>query len=85
MPVNDRLDRITLRAEGDQTATFNNLFSLLNIELLFYAFGKLKRNRAPGVDGQSVDDYEVDLQGNLQSLEDRIHRGSYQPQVFGGN
>jgi len=42
VPVNDRLDRITLRAEDDKAATFNNLFSLLNIELLFYAFRKLK-------------------------------------------
>ena len=80
LPVNDRLDRITLRAEGNNAATFNNLFSLLNYELLFYAFRKLKRNKAPGVDGQSVDDYEEDLRGNLQSLEDRIHRGSYRPQ-----
>lgn len=81
VPVNDRLDRITLRAEGDKTATFDNLFSLLNTELLFYAFRKLKRGKAPGVDGQSVEDYEEDLQANLQSLEDRIHRGSYRPQV----
>ena len=28
-----------------------------------------------------MDDYEENLQGNLQSLEDRIHRGSYQPQM----
>ena len=81
VPVNDRLDRITLRTESDQAATFNNLFSLLNIELLFYAFRKLKRGKAPGIDGQSVDDYEENLQSNLQSLGDRIHRGSYQPQV----
>jgi group II intron reverse transcriptase/maturase len=81
MPVNDRLDRITLRVESDWAATFDNLFSLLNKELLFHAFRKLKRNKAPGVDGQSVDDYEEDLQGNLQDLEDRLHRGSYRPQV----
>ncbi|MEM6692355.1 MAG: group II intron reverse transcriptase/maturase [Planctomycetota bacterium] len=79
--MNDRLDRITQRAGSDKAATFNNLFSLLNTELLFYAFRKLKRDKAPGVDGQSVEDYEENLRGNLQSLEDRIHRGSYQPQV----
>ncbi len=38
VPVHDRLDRITTRAESDTTATFDNLFSLLNTELLFYAF-----------------------------------------------
>ena len=79
-PVHDRLDRITTRAESDPTATFNNLFSLLNTELLFYAFRTLKRDKAPGVDGVTVDDYEEDLQDNLQDLEDRLHRDSYQPQ-----
>ncbi len=79
-PVNDRLERITTRAESDAAATFSNLFSLLNTELLFYAFRKLKRDKAPGVDGVTVSDYEQDLQGNLQDLEDRLHRGSYRPQ-----
>ena len=79
-PVYDRLDRITTRAEGDASATFSNLFSLLNTELLFYAFRRLKRDKAPGIDGVTVDDYEENLQGNLQDLEDRIHRGSYRPQ-----
>ncbi|TWU31111.1 group II intron reverse transcriptase/maturase [Novipirellula artificiosorum] len=78
--MNERLDRITTRAKGDAAATFNNVFTLLNNELLFYAFRRLKRDKAPGVDGVTVDDYEVKLQENLQSLEDRLHRGSYRPQ-----
>ena len=78
--MHDRLDRITTRAESDTTATFSNLFSLLNTELLFYAFRKLKRDKAPGVDGVTVDDYEENLQDNLQGLEDRLHCGSYRPQ-----
>lgn len=80
MPVHERLDRITTRSERDPAAMFNNLFSLLNSELLFYAFRKLKRDKAPGVDGVTVVDYEEDLQGNLQDLEDRLHRDSYRPQ-----
>jgi len=54
-PVNDRLDRITTRAESDPAATFNNVYSLLNTELLFYAFRRLKRDKAPGVDGVTVE------------------------------
>ena len=78
-PVHDRLDRITNRAESDPAATFGNVFSLLNRELLFYAFGKLKRGKAPGVDGVMVEDYEENLRENLQDLEDRLHRDSYRP------
>ena len=79
-PVNDRLERITMRAERDAAASFNNLFSLLNTELLYYAFRKLKRGKASGVDNVTVEDYEENLQANLQDLEDRLHRGGYRPQ-----
>jgi group II intron reverse transcriptase/maturase len=74
------LDLITFRAEDDPAATFDNLFTLLNYELLWHAFHKLKRDKAPGIDGMTVDQYEVDLQANLQDLETRLHRQSYRPQ-----
>jgi len=66
--VLDRLDRITNRAEAYPEEVFNNLFSLLNYELLWHAFRKLKRDKAPGVDGVTVDQYEEDLRANLQDL-----------------
>ena len=78
--MNDRLDRITTRAESEPAATFSNLYSLLNTELLFYAFRRLKRGKATGIDGVTVEDYEENLQDNLQELEDRLHCGSYRPQ-----
>ncbi len=59
---------------------FNNLFSLLTYELLWYAFRKLKRDKAPGADGVTVDQYEEHLRENLQDLLARLHRGAYQPQ-----
>ena len=78
--VLDRLDRITKRAETHPEEEFNNLFSLLTYELLWYAFRKLKRDKAPGVDGATVDQYEEKLQENLLDLESRLHRQSYRPQ-----
>ena len=78
--VISRLNRITCRAEQDHTATFNNLYSLLNEELLWHAFHKLKRDKAPGVDGQTVNDYQENLEANLKSLLERLHRQSYRPQ-----
>jgi len=56
------------------------VFTLLNQELLFLAFRQLKRDKAPGVDGVTVDDYAVKLQANLRDLENRLHAGSYRPQ-----
>lgn len=75
----DRLQRITDRATSHPEEVFNNLFSLLNYELLWYAFRRLKRGKVPGVDGQTVEDYEENLEANLRDLLDRLHRGSYRP------
>jgi len=78
--VINRLDRITRRAGQHPEGTFNNLFSLLTYELLWYAFRKLQRDKAPGVDGVTVDQYEENLRENLRNLETRLHRQSYRPQ-----
>jgi group II intron reverse transcriptase/maturase len=78
--VQNRLDRITERAKREPAATFSNVFTLLTYELLWLAFRKLKRDKAPGVDGVTVDQYEENLQDNLRDLETRLHRQSYRPQ-----
>ena len=44
------------------------------------AFELMKANRgAAGVDGQSLDDFEKDLQGNLYKIWNRMSSGSYFP------
>lgn len=78
--VLNRLDRITMKAEQHPEEVFNNLFSLLNYELLWHAFRKLKRDKAPGVDGVTVDQYEVNLRENLKDLKTRLHQQTYRPQ-----
>ena len=75
-----RLDHIHQRAEAQPEEVFTNLFSLLNEQLLWHAFRRLKRGKAPGVDNVTLEDYEEDLQANLQDLLQRLHRGSYRPQ-----
>ncbi len=75
-----RLDRTSQRAKADPEAVFNNLFSMLNYELLWYVFRRLKRGKTPGVDNVTVEDYEQDLEANLRDLLERLHRGSYRPQ-----
>lgn len=74
-----RLDHIHQRAETHPAEVFNNLFSLLNYKLLWQAFRRLKRGKAPGVDNVTLEDYEEDLRANLQDLLQRLHRGSYRP------
>jgi group II intron reverse transcriptase/maturase len=78
--VLDRLERITCRAKSHPHEAFNNVFTLLTVELLWYAFRRLKRGKSPGVDGVTMEDYEENLQENLLDLQDRLHRGTYRPQ-----
>jgi len=78
--VRSRLDRITKRAEQYPEKKFTNLFTQIDLDLLRISFHRLERDKAPGIDGQTVPDYEVDLESNLQDLLDRLHRGGYRPQ-----
>jgi RNA-directed DNA polymerase len=78
--VHDRLSYIHERAQAQPTADFSNVFHLLKFDLLWFAFRKLKLNKAPGVDGVSVEDYETNLRSNLLDLESRLQRGAYRPQ-----
>jgi RNA-directed DNA polymerase len=75
-----RLDRISQRAESHPEETFNNLLTLITLDMLHMAFHRLKEDKSPGLDGQSVGDYRMNLGPNLQDLLQRIHRGSYRPQ-----
>ena len=60
-----RLDHIHQRAEAQPEEVFTNLFSLLNEQLLWHAFRRLKRGKAPGVDNVTLEDYEEDLQAKI--------------------
>jgi group II intron reverse transcriptase/maturase len=50
-----------------------------HIDLLWLreAYGRVRRDSAPGIDGQTVAEYGDKLEANLQSLLDRAKSGSY--------
>jgi RNA-directed DNA polymerase len=49
----------------------------VNVEVLRWAFFKLKKRAAPGVDGLTWEMYAADLDRNLTDLHARIHSGAY--------
>ena len=77
--VLSRLNRISERAKSNALEVFNNLFSALTVDLLRQAFHKLERGKASGIDNQTVEQYEADLESNLQRLVLQLHRESYRP------
>ena len=75
--VSPGLDRVRNAARQRKKEKFTALLHHVTIDLLREAFLALKRRAAPGVDGVTWQDYEASLEGNLQDLHARVHRGTY--------
>ena len=75
--VSQGLDRVRHAARQRKKEKFTALLHHVTIDLLRDAFLALKRRAAPGVDGVTWQDYEASLEGNLQDLHARVHRGAY--------
>src|SRR5271157_5755217 len=78
--VSQALERIRQAARHNKKERFTALLHHVNPETLRLAFDALKKDAAPGVDGTTWSDYEVDLERRLEELHDRVHRGAYRPQ-----
>ena len=75
--VSQGLDRVRHAARQRKKEKFTALLHHVTIELLRESFLALKRRAAPGVDGVTWQDYEASLEGNLEDLHARVHRGAY--------
>lgn len=71
-------ERIRQVAETDKGRRFTALLHhVYDIESLREAYFGLKRNAAPGVDGETWRAYGEQLEANLADLSDRLRRGAY--------
>jgi RNA-directed DNA polymerase len=75
-----KLNLITKHATEDRRFKFTSLAHLLNEESLKESFYMLKKNKAPGVDGVTFEEYEQYLNTNIQKLVKRMKAGKYYPQ-----
>src|SRR5258708_2932707 len=66
--VSQGLGRIRQAARQRKKERFTALLHHVSIDLLGEAFGDLKANAAPGVDGLTWRDYEQNLERNLEDL-----------------
>ena len=69
--------RIAKLAKDCPDMSFTNLAHHIDIAWLHEAYVKTRKDGAVGVDGQTADEYEADLWGNLQHLLDRTESGTY--------
>ena len=76
--VQQALERVRQAARKDRKLRFTTLLHhVYNPAMLREAYFGLKRNAAPGVDGQTWQAYGRDLETNLQDLSARLKRGAY--------
>src|SRR5580658_3260592 len=78
--VSQALGRIRQAAKQRKKEKFTALFHHISVGLLRLAFFEIKKDAAPGVDGLTWQDYEADLDRNIENLHDRVHRGAYRAQ-----
>ena len=76
--VQSALGRIRRAAVKDRKVKFTSLMHhIYNLSTLREAYYGLKRDAAPGVDGETWRQYGEDLESNLTDLSLRLRRGAY--------
>ena len=76
--MSSALERIRQAARRDKRQRFTALLHhVYDIERLGAAYFALRREAAPGIDGETWRHYGENLQSNLEDLSDRIKRGAY--------
>jgi RNA-directed DNA polymerase len=76
--VQSALGRIRQAAVKDRKVKFTSLMHhIYNLSTLREAYYGLKRDAAPGVDGETWRQYGANLESNLTDLSGRLRRGAY--------
>jgi hypothetical protein len=76
-PVSTKRQRIAELARNCRDMAFTNLAHHIDIEWMLTAHARTRKDGAVGVDGQTAEEYEVNLEANLQNLLDRAKSGTY--------
>ena len=76
-PMSTGCQRIAELARQAPQMSFTSLAHHLDLRLLHEAYQRTRKDGAVGVDGQTAEDYAVNLMRNLQGLLDRAKSGTY--------
>jgi RNA-directed DNA polymerase len=75
--VSSSLTALNQKAQRESKYRFRDLYGLLNLQALYESFASLRKDAAPGVDGVTYEDYQQNLDENLQKLLTRLKCKSY--------
>jgi hypothetical protein len=75
--VSTKQERIAELAKQSPQMAFTSLAYLLDIDWLKEAYRRTRKDGAAGVDGVTAEEYEQNLEENLQRLLNRVKSGTY--------
>ena len=75
--VSSGLERVRQAAIRNREERFSALLHHVTVERLRDSFFGIKRNAAPGIDGLRWEQYEAQLDRNIDELHKRLHQGAY--------
>jgi RNA-directed DNA polymerase len=79
--VQTSLQAIAKKASEQPGYRFRNLFGLLNEEMLRDSWQYIRKDAACGVDRVSAEEYEQNLEGNIQQLVEELKRKRYRAKL----
>ena len=77
--MSTKLSSLTQRARENPKHRFTRLIDLMTEDFLVECFGRLKRDKAPGVDGVTYKEYGANLEQNVKDLVVRMKAWRYRP------
>ncbi len=75
-----KLTNIANRAKEDPDLRFTSLVHLLDEDFLKESYLELKKDKAPGIDSMTVEEYGKKLEENIKDLVERLKAKRYIPQ-----
>ena len=69
------------KAKADKLHRFQDLYRLLDAELLVYSFSTLNKDASSGVDGVTWEAYEENLHANIDMLVERLKSKTYRAKL----
>jgi group II intron reverse transcriptase/maturase len=75
--ISTRLERIAELARKHPERAFMSLHHVIDVEWLREAYRRTRKDAAVGVDGQTAQEYGLNLEGNLETLLGGFRTGSY--------
>lgn len=75
--MSTQLLKIAVKAKQEPKTRFTSLVHLLTPEFLLETWRQLNRKGASGIDGETIEEFETNLEARIEALCQRLKAGKY--------